>query len=112
MLDEPRHVFAVDDVDVGGRIQCFQPPRLCAENRPHSEDVYPVPLRRFALPRCLRDLLRGDDKHLTDGEARVFQVIDRRQRDDRLTKPHVQKESNARIGDEAVNTILLVGVRF
>ena len=77
MLDEPRHVFAVDDVDVGGRIQCFQPPRLCAENRLHSEDMHSVPFRRLTLPRCLCDLLRGDDKHLTDGEACVLEMIDR-----------------------------------
>ena len=112
MLDKPRYVLAVDDVDVGGRIQCFQPPRLCAENRLHSENVHPVPFHCLALPRRLSDLLRCNDKHLTDGELRVFQVIDRRQRDDRLTKPHVQKEGNTRIGDETINAVPLICVRL
>ena len=112
MLHQPRYVLAVDDVDVGGRIQCFQPPRLCAENRLHSQDVHPVPFRRFALPRCLCDLLRRNDKHLTDGEACVLEMIDRRQRDDRLAKSHVQKEGNARIGDETINAVPLIRVRL
>ena len=77
VLHEPRYILTVDDVDVGGRIQCFQPPRLRAEDRLHSEDMHSVPFRRLTLPRCLCDFLRGDDKHLTDGEACVLEMIDR-----------------------------------
>ena len=77
MLHKPWYILTVDNVDVGGRIQCFQPPRLRAEERLHSEDMHSVPFRRLTLPRCLCDFLRGDDKHLTDGEARVLEMIDR-----------------------------------
>ena len=111
MLDQPLHVLAVDDIQIGLPAQRGDALPGRAEHALQPQTVQLLPLAQLGDPCVPRHAQRRDDQDAAYLEAVVEQMGHGGQGNGRLAQPHVEKHAALRMRLDELHAEALVVVQ-
>ena len=112
LVNEPLYIFTVNYIDICLLFHGRFPFSFCTDSHRNDKAGKMVPLFDFSGPSVAGHTKRRDDQHLMYLEAVKQHVVQRRQRDTRLTKPHVQQNGTCGMAFDIFGCEALVVMRI